>query len=294
MAARIISLLWVFVFSVIVHSTTNPIDLPVLPDTHLHHVPKIIWISTKTMPDQYPPHILRLRDLNPDWRLMIFDDKRQSLFLEKHFRNTSVLWAFDKISRDCCGAARADLFRYAALYLYGGVYLDYDSNLNTPLEGVIEENDEFIISGEDHYFNISTCYASSFIDRYGGAENIIRSNPADGRVMVQWILISSPRHVFLQLTLEHAVEVIRSYYIKTHAETVPAYGHSAAHGIFCATGPSALTFAASRAVLRNPNAKYRYIGIDYNRYGGVYKVEGSKGGSNWKYESGILIEESKH
>ena len=136
--ARVLALLWVIISLRRVHSgSNNPLDLPTLPDTHFHRIPKTIWIATKTIPDQFPPHVLQLKDRNPGWRMMVFDNERQSLFMEKHFRNASVLWAFDQISLDCCGAARADIFRYAALWLYGGVYIDYGSTLSTPLEEIV-------------------------------------------------------------------------------------------------------------------------------------------------------------
>ncbi|RYY75949.1 hypothetical protein EON63_18875 [archaeon] len=34
------------------------------------------------------------------------------------------------------GAARADVWRYAVLYTYGGVYLDDDSDMKTPFDDV--------------------------------------------------------------------------------------------------------------------------------------------------------------
>jgi len=46
------------------------------------------------------------------------------------------------------GAAKADIWRYAVLWLYGGVYLDYDSDIKTQFNELIFKDDEVILSEE--------------------------------------------------------------------------------------------------------------------------------------------------
>ncbi len=46
------------------------------------------------------------------------------------------------------GAAKADIWRYAVLWLYGGVYLDYDSDIRTLFDELISQEDEVILSEE--------------------------------------------------------------------------------------------------------------------------------------------------
>ena len=60
---------------------------------------------------------------------------------------TSVQVAYHLIS-PLLGAAKADIWRYAVLWLYGGVYLDYDSDIKTLFDDIISNDDEVILSEE--------------------------------------------------------------------------------------------------------------------------------------------------
>ena len=52
--------------------------------------------------------------------------------------------------------------RYAVLWLYGGVYIDDDSDIRTPLDKVVEPLDSLIISSERNGYNGDGC----FVPRY--------------------------------------------------------------------------------------------------------------------------------
>ena len=62
-------------------------------------------------------------------------------------RFCSVQVAYHLIS-PLLGAAKADIWRYAVLWLYGGVYLDYDSDIKTLFDELISQEDEVILSEE--------------------------------------------------------------------------------------------------------------------------------------------------
>ena len=49
---------------------------------------------------------------------------------------TSVEWAYNLIRTPPYFASKADLWRYAVMYTYGGMYLDDDSDIRTPLDEV--------------------------------------------------------------------------------------------------------------------------------------------------------------
>jgi len=51
------------------------------------------------------------------------------------FANTSLQWAYSKIHM-AYAASKADIWRYAVLYTYGGMYIDDDSDMKTPLDEV--------------------------------------------------------------------------------------------------------------------------------------------------------------
>jgi mannosyltransferase OCH1-like enzyme len=59
--------------------------------------------------------------------------------------NSDVLWAFDIIKP---GAFKADLFRYAYLYIKGGVYVDLDCVPLVPLLDFIDKDASFISVSE--------------------------------------------------------------------------------------------------------------------------------------------------
>ena len=50
--------------------------------------------------------------------------------MQETFPNTSLLWAYHQI-HPMCGAAKADIWRYAVLFVFGGVYIDDDSDIGT-------------------------------------------------------------------------------------------------------------------------------------------------------------------
>ena len=62
------------------------------------------------------------RDRNPTWTYVFFDDAACVAFLTEHLGERVAL-AFQTLRP---GAFKADLFRYAFLYVRGGVYVDLD------------------------------------------------------------------------------------------------------------------------------------------------------------------------
>ena len=100
-------------------------------------VPKNIWITSKSF-NPLPDHIRSLKLLNPAWNLQIIDDFSMFRFMRKFFKGTRIMWAFDLIS-DYFPVAKVNIWRLAVLWLNGGLYLDDDRMINTPLEKVYTE-----------------------------------------------------------------------------------------------------------------------------------------------------------
>jgi mannosyltransferase OCH1-like enzyme len=80
-------------------------------------IPKNIILTSKEPPLQY---IKLLQEFNPDFSIYFFDDESARNLIAKHFP-AIVLQAYDKVKPT---AYKADLFRYCALQLLGGVYSD--------------------------------------------------------------------------------------------------------------------------------------------------------------------------
>ena len=73
----------------------------------------------------------RLRKLLPDWEYRFWDDRGNEQLIATHF--SRYLRSYQKILK---GVIRADIARYAYLYVYGGFYFDTDYKL----VGTIDDN----------------------------------------------------------------------------------------------------------------------------------------------------------
>lgn len=99
------------------------------------YIPQKLWIAVKSKEDALPGHLTEFFNRNKDWEVNICDNKCKDDFMSTVFGNTKVYWAYSMIN-PLVGAAKADIWRYSALYTYGGVYLDDDSDIKTPLDEV--------------------------------------------------------------------------------------------------------------------------------------------------------------
>jgi len=90
-------------------------------------IPKIIYQTWKDK--NLSSNLLKIRDniikLNPDYKIILYDDKEIDEFIKSNF-DEYVYNAYSKLN---IGAARADFWRYCILYKFGGIYLDFDSEI---------------------------------------------------------------------------------------------------------------------------------------------------------------------
>lgn len=109
-------------------------------------IPKVIYQTWKTK--HIHENVQKIRDniqyLNPDYQMVLYDDNDINLFIKNNF---------DEYTYRCylqlnVGAAKADFWRYCVLYIYGGVYLDMDSEIIRPLDELISENEACIVTRE--------------------------------------------------------------------------------------------------------------------------------------------------
>lgn len=109
-------------------------------------IPKIIF---QTFKNKELPFMARLMQhwhkwLNPDYRYEFYDDKRILEFVTSVYE-PSISNAYARLD---IGAAKADFFRYLALFHFGGVYLDLDAYMTKPLDKFIQTTDQAIITKE--------------------------------------------------------------------------------------------------------------------------------------------------
>jgi len=65
----------------------------------------------------------------------MLDNTDKDKFMDKYFPGTSILHAYKNINAHAKVAA-SDIWRYCALYMFGGVYMDDDSSIGVPFEKV--------------------------------------------------------------------------------------------------------------------------------------------------------------
>lgn len=115
-----------------------PASLPpvtIYNETLGKYIPQRLWIAVKDRNDPLPGHLNEFFQRNSKWEVHICDNQCKDDFMSSVFGNTKIFWAYSMIN-PLVGASKADIWRYCALYTYGGVYLDDDSDIKTPLDEV--------------------------------------------------------------------------------------------------------------------------------------------------------------
>lgn len=86
-------------------------------------IPKIIHLIYKSnsIPDLYRPFYNRMKDLHPDWEIVIYDDSHALTIVKEYF--PEILEIYQSYP---CDVQRTDIFRVLIVYLRGGFYLDLD------------------------------------------------------------------------------------------------------------------------------------------------------------------------
>jgi mannosyltransferase OCH1-like enzyme len=109
-------------------------------------IPKIIYQTYKNadVPALTRFFIRLMKWRNPQYRYEFYDDARIDAFFKAEY-GEDVFKAYKRID---IGAAKADFFRYAVLYKFGGVYLDIDGYTIRNLDDLIQPDDAAIITME--------------------------------------------------------------------------------------------------------------------------------------------------
>jgi mannosyltransferase OCH1-like enzyme len=104
-------------------------------------VPKTIWQTMKT--NAVPPKMREWADtwikLNPEYHYNFVDDDGMRKFIRFSFPD--YLQAFEKMKH---GASKADLWRYLAMFKYGGIYADIDCSCVNPLKEWIDPDAAYV------------------------------------------------------------------------------------------------------------------------------------------------------
>jgi len=198
----------------------RPDPVPVAPP----FIPRILWQTTRdrrAIRPELAACIDRLTSGNPGWEHRLFDDASQLEFL-RAVCSERFLAAYARI-QPRYGAARADLFRYVAVYLHGGAYLDLKSGTTRPLDEILRPDDRYILSQWDN--------GPDGMFPEVGTRKTLRDIP--GGEYEQWFVIAEPGHPFLAAVLEQVLDNVDRY-------TPFRFGHGG-KGVLEVMGPNAYT-----------------------------------------------------
>jgi hypothetical protein len=139
-------------------------------------IPKVIYQSwgTKKLNPLMSKNVEHLKSLNPEYEYKLYDDSDCRKFLLDNF-GVNYADAFDAIIP---GAFKSDLWRYAVLYVNGGVYLDMDIEALCPFRDILNDSDQFV----------------SVADRENGIDNITG--------VYQAFIACKPKHPILLYALQ--------------------------------------------------------------------------------------------
>lgn len=273
-------------------------------------IPRILWVAVRSeedaLPANQPRHMRDLFDRNKNWDVRMTSNEEKDKFINSTFEGTSLLWAYHMIN-PVCGAAKADIWRYAALWAYGGVYIDDDSDMISPLDDILKEADHLIVAFEKNGFNGNRCFVPrhhlsdfSTFERISNPSSIPDAARKDFQyVILNWAIMSAPGHLMIEHTIKNVVEIIRNEFLREEVlrNLNAEYGWAQ---IMCSTGPSLLTgslreyvfdayrqqalsvppenpiadLPAIQRVYGSVAAMYKMAWQDFKEFGGKFKAAG--------------------
>jgi mannosyltransferase OCH1-like enzyme len=205
-------------------------------------IPKLLWVTMRTVPSPLPAHIAAIAARHPRWHLATVNDTHMDLFFDHVFANTSVHWAYHRLN-PALGAAKADLFRYAVVYALGGVYFDADTDFPGSLDELLRPTDRFVWASERngplHCYNQQPLSPNERLGRY-----------LSGGRYLQRLIVAAPEHPALGRTLTNAAFVLRALHLGhpvLSAAAAPPRGPAAAQ-VWCATGPGVFTASVRQVI----------------------------------------------
>lgn len=187
------------------------------PADYRQIIPHIIWQTWKTANAAGSEHQRAIRSFlehNPEYEYYLFDDENALEFICAFYPELALIYQQAKP-----GAVKADLWRLAVMFRYGGVYFDTDSSSVAPLRTIIWPNASVVtglgVLGDFH----------------------------------QWALIYAPRHAIMKTALKYAsYNLKRLYSNQEGGRIVDATGPGALHNAVRDT------FQAHRCAMYNSNA----------------------------------------
>jgi mannosyltransferase OCH1-like enzyme len=217
-------------------------------------IPRIIHQTVDDKRSLHPRFLANISHLissNPQWRHVLYDDGDRASFISDRYGSDALSY-YNRIN-PTYGSAKADLFRYLAVYELGGVYLDIKSTATRPLDDVLSPNDEYLLS---HWSNREG-------HPYKGWG---RHHPRHGvdEEYQQWHIVAAAHHPFLEAVIERVKKNIDAYDPLVHGV--------GKRGVLQVTGPIAYTLA-----IQSVRQSGRFRLVDIEELGFQYSIFGPSG-----------------
>jgi inositol phosphorylceramide mannosyltransferase catalytic subunit len=212
-------------------------------------IPKIIHqtYGSQDMPEALQRNVADLKAMNAAWDYRFYDDAAVEAFITEHY-GPDILARYLRIDPSY-GAARADLFRYLAVYHHGGVYLDIKSRFLRPIDEVIHGDEGFIVAQ----------WSNGAGEKYEGFGLKPEVASVPGGEFQQWHVIAAPGHPFLHAVISAVLTGIDRYR--------PWRDGTGKVGVMRLTGPMLYTLTIAPLMTRYPCkfvAKEAMIALDYS------------------------------
>jgi len=124
-----------------IHRMRNIVNINILNNLiQYSNFDKIIYITNKNITDKLQNVKKEWEDLNPDYKVELYDDRRCIELLEKYY-GKKYCDIFNFIPD---GPIKADFFRACIIYVFGGIYVDADIKPLIRLNDYIDDDLDFL------------------------------------------------------------------------------------------------------------------------------------------------------
>jgi len=121
-----------------------------IKDSYNSVIPLNIYLtwSTKKLPEKMQENVDRMKKVNPEFNVQLFDDNDCRYFIQNNF-SEDILTVFDTLKP---GAYKADLWRLCILYINGGIYADIRFTCINNFKFIaLTEKEHLAIDGPGHW-----------------------------------------------------------------------------------------------------------------------------------------------
>jgi len=122
----------------------------IIKDSYNSVIPLNLYLtwSIKTLPKKMQENVDRMRIVNPEFNIQIFDCDERREFIKNNFTE-DILTAYDILKP---GAYKADLWRLCILYINGGIYIDIKFNCINNFKFItLTEREYLVLDRPNHW-----------------------------------------------------------------------------------------------------------------------------------------------